>query len=153
MVSASPHAGLEYVLAHIIQDFMQFMRQSGLSTPQINVLLHIYHSENGECPLSEIVDRFDSSKPAVSQLVERIVKQGWVERTEDPEDRRNKRLRLTEKSLKMIQNGVTSNHFMMELMKSLPPKQRETVHAAFGYLAQAGQQLQSTQVKKDGKHA
>jgi DNA-binding MarR family transcriptional regulator len=153
MESALPHAGLEYVLAHIIQDFMQFMRQSGLSSPQINVLLHIYHSENGECPLSEIVDRFDSSKPAVSQLVERIVKQGLVERTEDPQDRRNKKLRLTDKSLKLIQNGVTSNHFMLELMKSMPAKQRETVHAAFGYLAQAGQHLRSAQAKKEGKHA
>ncbi len=37
------HAGLEYILARIIQDFMQFMHQTGLSTPQIHALMYIYH--------------------------------------------------------------------------------------------------------------
>jgi len=147
------HAGLEYVLAHIIQDFMKFMRQTGLSAPQINALLYIYHSQNGECGLSEISGLTDSSEPAASQLVERLVQQGLVERTEDPLDRRNKKLRLTDKCLKLIQNGITSNTFLVDLMISMPAKQRETVHTAFRYLAQAGKQIQSSQPQKDGKHA
>jgi DNA-binding MarR family transcriptional regulator len=141
MTLPASHAGLEYILARIIQDFMQFMHQTGLSTPQINALLHIYHM--GECPLSEIGALADSSKPAASQLVERLVQQGLVERSEDPLDRRNKILRLTEKSLGLIQNGVTSNHFLLKLMTSLPAEQRESVHTAFGYLAQASQHIQS----------
>jgi DNA-binding MarR family transcriptional regulator len=136
------HAGLEYILARIHQDFMQFMHHTGLSMPQINALLHIYHA--GECQLSEIGGLTDSSKPAASQLVERLVQQGLVQRTEDPLDRRNKKLRLTEKSLRLIQDGVTSNHFLIDLMTSLPARQRDTVHAAFGYLAQAGQRIQSS---------
>jgi DNA-binding MarR family transcriptional regulator len=76
-----------------------------------------------------------------------------VQRTEDPFDRRNKKLRLTEKSLRLVQDGVTSNHFLINLMTSLPPRQRETVHAAFGYLAQAARQIQSSHKQKDGKHA
>ncbi len=153
MDSPPSHAGLEYILAHIIQDFMKFMRQTGLSAPQINAVLYIYHSQNGECRLSEISGLTDSSVPAASQLVERLVQQGMVERTEDPLDRRNKKLRLTGACLKLIQNGITSNHFLMDLMDSMPARQRETVHAAFGYLAQAGQQIQFSQSKKDGKHA
>jgi MarR family transcriptional regulator, organic hydroperoxide resistance regulator len=147
------HSGLEYILAHIFQDFMQFMRQTGLSTPQITALLYIFHSPNGECGLSEIGDLTDASKPAVSQLVERLVQRGLVERAEDPQDRRNTKLRLTDKSRKLIQDVITSNHFLMDLMTSLPAKQRETVHAAFGYLAQAGQQIQSSHTQKERKHA
>jgi len=147
------HAGMEYVLARIIQDFMQFMRKTGLSTPQITTLVYIYHSPNNECRLSEISALTASSKPAVSQLVERLVKRGLVDRTEDPQDRRNTKLRLTDKSLKLIQNVITSNHFLVDLMTSLPAQERQTVHAALGYLAQAGQQIQSSQLKKDGKHA
>ncbi len=153
MDSPSSHAGLEYILARIIQDFMQFMHQTGLSAPQIHALLYIYHAHNGECQLSEIGELTESSKPAASQLVDRLVQQGLVERTEDPLDRRNKKLRLTHKSLELIQNGVASNHFLVELMSSLPAKQRETVHAAFGYLAHAGRQIQSSHIHKDGKHA
>jgi DNA-binding MarR family transcriptional regulator len=72
---------------------------------------------------------------------------------EDSQDRRNTKLRLTDKSLKLIQNVITSNHFLVELMASLPAQERETVHAALGYLTQAGQQIQSSNLKKDGKHA
>ena len=147
------HAGLEYILAHIIQDFMESMRKTGLSAPQINALLHIYHSQNGECGLSEISGLTDSSGPAASQLVERLVQQGMVERKEDPLNRRNKKLRLTDKCLKLIQNGITSNHFLGDLMTSMPAKQRETVHAAFGYLAQAGQRIQFSQLQKDDRDA
>ena len=147
------HAGLEYILAHIIQDFMESMRKTGLSAPQINALLHIYHSQNGECRLSEISGLTDSSGPAASQLVERLVQQGMVERKEDPLNRRNKKLRLTDKCLKLIQNGITSNHFLGDLMTSMPAKQRETVHAAFGYLAQAGQRIQFSQPQKDDRDA
>ena len=59
------HSGLEFILAHIIQDFMQFMHRTGLSRPQIHALLHIYHS--GECPVSEIGRLTGSSKAAASQ--------------------------------------------------------------------------------------
>jgi DNA-binding MarR family transcriptional regulator len=140
-----PHAGLEYILARIIQEFMQFMRQRGLSMPQINALMHIYHS--GQCQLSDIGALTDSSKPAASQLVERLVCQGLVERSEDPLDRRIKILRLTAKSLDMIQNGVLSNPFLAELLASLPPDQLESIHSAFGYLAQAGQQIQAAHME------
>ena len=118
MTELPSHAGLEFVLAHIIQDFMRFMQQTGLSRPQIHALLHIYHA--GECRVSEIGALSNSSPAAASQLVERLVQQGLVERTEDPLNRRIKRLRLTAKSLKLISQG---RH-----LQSFP--RRPHVHAA-----------------------
>ena len=47
-----PGKEVEYLLAHIIQDFMQFMHDTGLSRPQIHALLHIYHAE--ECQVSDM---------------------------------------------------------------------------------------------------
>ena len=64
MTDGHDHAGLEYVLARMIQDFMQFMQETGLSRPQIHALLHIYHA--GECPVSEIGDLSDASPAAAS---------------------------------------------------------------------------------------
>jgi len=151
MTHPDTHAGLELLLARIIQDFMQFMHQTGLSRPQIHALLHIYHA--GECPISEIGGLTDSSAAAASQLVERLVQQGLVERTEDPLDRRTKKLRLTDRSLALINQGVTSNPFLVELMAALTPLQRETVHAAFDYLAEASQQIQSSHKRRAEQHA
>ena len=151
MTFPASHAGLEYILAHLIQDFMQFMHQTGLSRPQIHALLHIYHA--GECQISEIGALTDSSPAAASQLVERLVQQGLVQRIEDPLNRRIKRLRLTDNSLKLIDRGVTSNRFLVDLMAALTAKQRETVHTAFGYLAQASRQIQSSHKRKAEHHA
>jgi DNA-binding MarR family transcriptional regulator len=151
MIEKHDHAGLEYVLARIIQDFMQFMHQTGLSRPQIHALLHIYHA--GECQISEIGDLSDASPAAASQLVERLVQQGLVERTEDPSNRRIKKVRLTDKSLELIRQGVTSNQFLMELMAALPEKQRRTVHTAFDYLAQASKNIHDSHEGKAEHHA
>ena len=146
MTLPRPHAGMEYILAHIIQGFMQFMHQTGLSRPQIHALLHVYHA--GECQISEIGALTDSSPAAASQLVERLVQQGLIQRTEDPLNRRTKKLRLTDRSLKLINQGVTSNRFLLDLMAALPVRQRETVHAAFGYLAEASRQIHSSHKRK-----
>src|SRR5512143_182261 len=135
MVLPEVHAGLEHILGHIIQDFMRSMHRTGLSAPQIHVLLYVYHA--GECRLSEIERVSGSSKAAASQLVERLVQQGLVERAEDPRDRRNKRLQLTKKGLGLIRKAIVSNRSLADLMASLTPEQRETVQTAFGYLAEA----------------
>jgi DNA-binding MarR family transcriptional regulator len=137
---------VEYLLAHILQDFMQFMHETGLSRPQIHALLHIYHA--GECQISEMSALSDSSPAAASQLVERLVQQGLVQRTEDAADRRIRKLRLTGKGLALISRGVAANRFLADLMAELTPRQRETVHAALGYLAHAGRQIQTLH---DGK--
>jgi DNA-binding MarR family transcriptional regulator len=148
---SSPEAGLETVLAQIIQDFMQFLHRTGLSRPQIHALLYIYHA--GQCPVSEIGDLTGSSPAAASQLVERLVQQGLVQRSEDPLNRRIKLLRLTPQSLELIHQGVTSNRFLADLMAALTPQQRKTVHTAFGYLAAAAQQIQSSHKRKATDHA
>jgi DNA-binding MarR family transcriptional regulator len=150
MTLEETHAGLEYLLAHIIQDFMQFMHETGLSRPQIHALLHIYHA--GECQISEIGGLSETSPAAASQLVERLVQQGLVRRSEDPMDRRIKKLRLTDKSLNLINQGVTSNRFLVDLMDRLPEEQRRTVQAAFGYLAQASRQMHSSHKRKANQH-
>src|SRR3990170_8428143 len=109
-------------------------------------ILHIYHA--GECQISEIGALSDSSPAAASQLVERLVQQGLVQRTEDPLNRRMKRLRLTDSSLRLINQGVASNRFLVDLMATLPAKQRETVQTAFGYLAQASRHIQASHRRK-----
>jgi DNA-binding MarR family transcriptional regulator len=143
--------GLEYVVAHIIQDFMHYMHQTGLSRPQIHALLHIFHA--GECRVSEIAVLSGATPAAASQLVERLVQQGLVERSEDPGNRRIKRLRLTRKGLDLVHAGIASNRFLAGLMDTLPPRQRQVVETAFRYLAQAGRQLRSSPTRKVEQHA
>jgi len=145
------HEGLEIVLAHIIQEFMRFMKQHGLSTPQIHALMYIYHA--GECQVSDISTLADSSNAAASQLVERLVQQEWVERREDPTNRRTKILKLSGKGKELIRDSVISNHFLKNVMGSLSPDERKTVQAAFTILAQTARPNQYPEKGKEGNHA
>jgi DNA-binding MarR family transcriptional regulator len=151
MTTTDPRDGLEYVLARVIQDFMQFMHGTGLSRPQIHAVLHIFHA--GECRISEIAALTDASPAAASQLVQRLVQRGLVQRTEDPLNRRIKKLRLTDKGLTLIHQAVTSNRFVANLMSQLPARHRQAVHTALGYLAEAAQEIDSSHLRKAEHHA
>lgn len=142
---------IEAVLARIIQDFMKHMHDTGLSAVQIHALLHVFHA--GECPISDIAALTGASAAAASQLTERLVQQGLLERTENPENRRMKTLRLSDKGLKVIHGGVTSNRHLAELMAAMPAAHRQVVHAAFGYLAEASRKLHASKSRKAEQHA
>lgn len=127
------------------------MHRTGLSGAQIHAVLYIFHTDG--CQVSDIAVLSGSSPAAASQLVERLVQQGLVERIEDPHNRRIKRLRLTEKSLQWMQEAVTSNRSLAALMDALTPRQRKTVQTALGYLARASEQIRSSHGRKVEYHA
>jgi DNA-binding MarR family transcriptional regulator len=138
---STSHEGMEGVLAHIIQGFMNAMKQNGLSTPQITALMYIFHV--GECQVSDIGAFADVSNAAASQLVERLVQQGLVDRREDPKDRRNKLVTLSKEGKDLFHESVMSNQYLLEIMAVLTLEQRQAVHDAFMLLAQVGIQIQS----------
>ncbi len=102
--------------------------------------MYIFHA--GECLVSDIGTLADVSNAAASQLVERLVQQDLVNQREDPENRRTKILNLSEKGKKLIQDSPFSNNFLMDLIASLSPEQREIVHTAFTLLTQKARSIQ-----------
>jgi DNA-binding MarR family transcriptional regulator len=125
------------------------MHATGLSMAQIHALMYVYHA--GESRVAEIGALNEASPAAASQLVERLVRQGLVERSEDPQNRRIKKVRLSERGRRLIREGMSGSHSLREVMQALPAKQRETVQAALGYLAQAGAQIQAAHSRLHGK--
>jgi DNA-binding MarR family transcriptional regulator len=140
------HEGLEIILANVIQEFILIMKHHGLSMPQIHALMYIYHS--GVCQVSDIGGLAGVSNAAASQLVERLVAQDLVERNEDPANRRTKILKLSEKGKELIQESVSSNHFLIDIMATLTPAQYETVRQAFTILAHTASDVQHSQIGK-----
>ena len=89
-ISSSPemdiHRHFEVFMQRSMRGIMGSMKQDGLSMPQIYTLMYLYHE--GEVRISDIGTLMDVGKAAASQLVERLVQQGLVERVEDASDRR-----------------------------------------------------------------
>src|SRR5512146_2649002 len=90
---------MDVVMQHSMHERAHLAKQSGLSMPQFGILMQIYH--RGNCGISDISNRFDITSAAASQLVDKLVQSGLVQREEDPQDRRAKLLNLTEKGKEM----------------------------------------------------
>jgi DNA-binding MarR family transcriptional regulator len=130
------HRQFEVFMQRSMRGIMGSMKQDGLSMPQIYTLMYLYHE--GEVRISDIGVLMDVGKAAASQLVERLVQQGLVERVEDESDRRAKKIRLQPKSLRLIEKGLAvQRREMGELMSQLSPDQMATVQKAFMYLIEA----------------
>lgn len=94
--------------------------------------------------MSEISERFDVSAAAASQLSEKLVQGGYIERTEDPSDRRAKLIQLTPKGKDLIETGVNERYrWMDELAKTLSAEEKSKVAEALTILTEAAKKLEN----------
>lgn len=108
--------------------------------PQFSILMQLHYK--GPCGLSEISERFDVTAAAASQLADKLVQSGYLERTEDPNDRRAKLLRLSENGAKLVENGIQERYrWMDELTSKLNAEQRTKVAEALALLTEAAQKM------------
>jgi len=119
----------------------QFAKSTGLSMPQFSILMQLHYK--GPCGMSEISERFDVSAAAASQLVDKLVNSGYLERAEDPSDRRAKLLRLSENGEKLVDNGIQERYrWMDELVQSLNEDERAKISDSLEVLTRAAQAVE-----------
>ena len=112
-----------------INDMVQFSKLTGLSMPQIAVLTHLYSCN--ECEVTAISNFISGSHAAASQIVERLLQQGLVERKSVDGDRRVRHVFLTEQGRQLIQQGVEARQQWMERFSGrfTSEEQKEIVRA------------------------
>ena len=126
----------------------RYVKASGLSMPQFGILMNLYYRHT--CGVSDISERMEISAAAASQLVEKLVQAGLLERAEDPADRRAKLLTLSDKGRAMIDSGIeTRSNWVDELIADLSPEEFEKVAAALETLTRAASRLA---VQKPERH-
>ncbi len=124
--------------------FFLHSRQNGLSVTQIGALFQIRH--RGSSTVSEIGDELEISGPAASQLLERLVQQGLVARSEDPSDRRLKQVTLTRQGEAILREGIQARQKWLEaLAERMPPHEQEQVIAAINILLERAGELEPEQ--------
>jgi DNA-binding MarR family transcriptional regulator len=94
---------LDVSMHRSFQAFTQWMNDSGLSRSQIGALMRLHYG--GHCTISSIGDELGITTAAASQLVDRLFQQGLLEREEDPEDRRTKRIALSETGMELVKKS------------------------------------------------
>jgi DNA-binding MarR family transcriptional regulator len=132
-----------------MREWSHFVKTTGLSMPQFGILMHLHYHRN--CGLSQISERMDISAAAASQLVDRLVQHGLVERTEDQSDRRAKQLTLTPKGHELIKTGIAErSRWVDELAASLTPDDYAGVASTLALLTEAVRKLENRENKKTG---
>jgi DNA-binding MarR family transcriptional regulator len=119
-----------------MHDFKRFMDETSLSFSQISVLMRLKHG--GVSGVSEIGGHMGVTKAAASQAVDRLVDMGLVERTEDPHDRRVRRLALTQAGQAVIENVVAARiRWVDTLTDVLTSEEMDLITTALNLLTEA----------------
>ena len=79
---------LDVFMQRSMRDFILFTKEKGLSMSQIGALFQVHR--RGACGGSDIGDELGVTSAAASQMIERLVQQELITRSEDPSDRRLK---------------------------------------------------------------
>ena len=100
------------LIQHTMDTIFLYSRKHGLSVSQMAALLLIHRK--GTRSVSEVGDELEITSPAASQLLERLVQQGLVARSEDPKDRRLKQISLTERGEGVLREGLHARQKWLE---------------------------------------
>ena len=142
-ISQSLRSWMDIVMHRSMRGWMTFAKSTGLSMPQFSILMQLHHK--GPCGMSEISERFDITAAAASQLTEKLVQGGYIERAEDPNDRRAKSIQLTPKGRELVEAGMTERYrWMDELVSKLSAEDKPKVVEALIVLTEAAKQLEET---------
>ena len=112
-----------------MQGTIQYARENGLSMSMIGTLFHL--NRRGHAGVSDLGQHLGVSSAAASQMLDRLFEEGLIERTEDPEDRRMKKISLTNKGSRIFKESLSARlRWLEELEKSLTEQEKETITSA-----------------------
>jgi len=120
--------------------FVRYSKGTGLSMSQLDAMFHLHHT--GSVGVKDLGDHLGVSSAAASQMLERLVQQHLILRSEDPMDRRVKQLVLTERGIQTIQESIRSREEWLDgLSKTLSTEEKAQVMAALYILIDKAQRL------------
>ena len=124
---------IELSMKHSMRSFIRFARKSGLSMSHLGATFYIHHQ--GSSCVSELGEHLGVTSAAASQMLERLVQQELILRTEDPVDRRAKQIVLTEKGQRLLEESVRARQeWLGDLSETLSDSEKETTQAALHIL-------------------
>ena len=104
-------------MVHSLTQFFNYLKQSDLSMLQAYALTFIYY--NSPCKISDLGEHMMVSAAATSQLVDRLEKQGMVNRTDKPGDRRVRNIVLSQPGENFVIQSIKARQ---SWLKDIPPK-------------------------------
>jgi len=119
-----------------MRGFWRYAKEHGLSMTQMFILRQV-QGEQGGCNVSMIGEQMGVTSAAISQTLDRLVQQGLVSRTEDLQDRRNKRIQLTPRGEQVLSEGLEARQaWIADLDARLTEDEKALIGRALTLLAE-----------------
>ena len=93
-----------------------YVKENGMSMPQVGALFNI--GRNREKGVADLGEELHISSAAASQMLDKLVQQGLVSRSENPDDRRSKRLSLTDRGQEILRRSVDARQLWVDELAS-----------------------------------
>jgi len=124
-------------LMHVsMRGFWHYAKEHGLSMTQMFLLRQIQGEQDG-CNVSMIGEQMGVTSAAISQTLDRLVQQGLVSRTEDPQDRRHKRILLTATGEQVLREAMEARQaWIGDLEARLTEDEKALIGRALTLLAE-----------------
>jgi DNA-binding MarR family transcriptional regulator len=124
---------IEVFMQRSMRDFVGYARENGLSMSQLGALFQMHRRESSG--VTDLGDKLGLTSSAASQLLERLVQQGLILRSEDPSDRRVKQLILTDKGRQILQGSIQARQsWLSDLAETLSDCEKEAIIAALNIM-------------------
>jgi DNA-binding MarR family transcriptional regulator len=121
------------IVMRFIRAEMRSKRARGVSVPQFRSMAFLRINEGAS--LSQVAEHVGLSMPAMSRLVDGLVKRGLLARGSSESDRRKVTLRLTARGQDMIRAARKwTERRLAVVLESLPKGQRSEIAAAMAVL-------------------
>ena len=139
--SQSMRAWMDTFVHRSMRDSARFVKTSGYSMPQFFLLMQVRRREH--CGISDLSENLEITNAATSQLVDKLVQAGLLERTEDPHDRRAKQVSLSPAGEAFIEKAIAERSRWVDgLAAVLNTDERSKAAEALEILSAAAQKLE-----------
>jgi len=116
------------------QHLYELISELDISITQMKTL-HVLADTGSEVSVKELSDLLRLSLPGASRIVDALMRRGWLERREDPDDRRMKRIGITPAGREILDRIETARLVGLEhYAASLTPEQRTRLSSALSDL-------------------
>lgn len=123
------HEWMELFMHRSMHGYIHYAREKNLSRSMIGTLFHLSHRDHAG--VTDLGEHLGVSSAAASQMLEHLAEEGLIQRTEDPDDRRMKKISLTEKGYQVKKDSVSARlGWLEELTESFSDKEKVQITTA-----------------------
>jgi len=120
-------------------DYLSAIEESGLTLSQLKTLMSLQAGGEERCSVKQIAEELGITPPAATRAVDALYDRGLVDRSEDLEDRRVRRIAITAAGRDLVETVISQRMASLKAFAAgLSAPQRRKLVAAFDALKSDG---------------